>query len=152
MLSVNPSGASWRKSSYSVANGDCVETTRLANGHIGVRDSKNAENLVLSFTPVEWRAFVGEVKYGHRGRLASEVLKSDAMTARLCRIITTTALSLSFLASIALIVMDKASPGLKYIMGCCPTLIISVGVWIVHNKRAVKRANKRPRHRKTLGH
>ncbi len=148
MLSVNPSGTFWRKSSYSAANGDCVEAARLANGYIGVRDSKNTENPVLSFTPVEWQVFVGKIKYGHRSRLAYEVLKSDAMTARLCRIIITTALSLVPLASIALVVMDKAPLSLKYTLECGPTLLIAVGAWIVQNKRSGKRANKMSRHRK----
>jgi Domain of unknown function (DUF397) len=147
MPSVNPSGTSWRKSSCSAANGDCVEAVCLANGYIGVRDSKDTENPVLSFTPVESRDSVEDIEYGHRGRLAHEVLKSDAMTARLCRIIITTALSLVPLASIALIVIDKAPPGLKYMLECGPTLLIAVGAWIVQNKRFGKHANKRPRHR-----
>jgi uncharacterized protein DUF397 len=68
MFSVSSSGTSWRKSSYSAANGDCVEAARLANGYIGVHDSQDTENPILSFTSAEWRAFVGEIKYGHRGR------------------------------------------------------------------------------------
>lgn len=59
--------SSWRKSSYSAANGDCVEVGPLADSHIGVRDSKDASAAaVLKFTLAGWRAFVGEVK---RGRL-----------------------------------------------------------------------------------
>ncbi len=62
MRSVDPSKMSWRKSSYSAACGDCVEVGQLINGHIGVRDSKDAAKAVLGFTAAEWQAFVGEVK------------------------------------------------------------------------------------------
>ena len=55
--------SSWRKSSYSAANGDCVEVGHLADGHIGVRDSKDA-SAALSLTLAGWRVFVGEVKRG----------------------------------------------------------------------------------------
>ena len=41
MRSINPRDSSWRKSSYSAASGDCLEVGYLANGRIGVRDSKN---------------------------------------------------------------------------------------------------------------
>jgi Domain of unknown function (DUF397) len=58
--------SSWRKSSYSAANGDCVEVGRLADSRIGVRDSKDASAAALSPTLAGWRAFIGEVK---RGRL-----------------------------------------------------------------------------------
>lgn len=62
MRSVNPRDISWKKSSYSAANGDCVEVAHLANGYIGVRDSKGTSELTFNFTPAEWRAFVGQVK------------------------------------------------------------------------------------------
>jgi hypothetical protein len=63
MPSVNLTGSFWRKSSYSAANGDCVEVVRLANGYIGVRDSKNIMRPALGFTPTRWQTFVGEVKH-----------------------------------------------------------------------------------------
>jgi Domain of unknown function (DUF397) len=53
---------SWKKSTYSAANGDCVEAARLANGSIGVRDSKNIAQSALGFTPAEWRTFIGAIK------------------------------------------------------------------------------------------
>jgi Domain of unknown function (DUF397) len=62
MLSDNSYGTSWRKSSYSAANGDCVEVGQAINGYIGVRDSKDAPQPTLSFTFAGWRTFVGEVK------------------------------------------------------------------------------------------
>jgi hypothetical protein len=64
MRSVSPSNIFWRKSSYSAANGDCVEVAELANGYIGVRDSKDISLPALRFTPTRWQMFVGEVKHG----------------------------------------------------------------------------------------
>lgn len=52
----------WRRSSYSMSNGQCVETAHLAGGRIGVRDSKAAEGLVLRFDPGTWAAFLAELR------------------------------------------------------------------------------------------
>ena len=57
----NP-GEGWRKSSYSMSNGQCVEAARLPGGCIGVRDSKAAEGLVLRFEPEAWTAFLVELR------------------------------------------------------------------------------------------
>jgi hypothetical protein len=62
MRSSAPYYISWKKSSYSAANGDCVEVARLADDRIGVRDSKNAARPALGFTPAGWRAFIREIK------------------------------------------------------------------------------------------
>ncbi len=62
MRSIDPSKMSWRKSSYSAANGDCLEVGQLINGHIGVRDSKNVSKGALGFRAAEWRAFIVAVK------------------------------------------------------------------------------------------
>lgn len=51
----------WRKSSYSGYNGDCVEVADLG-GQIGVRDSKAPAGPVLAFTPEEWRAFLRKIR------------------------------------------------------------------------------------------
>ena len=53
-------GAAWRKSSYSMSNGHCVEVARLSDGRIGVRDSKAAaaDGPVLRFEPTAWAAFL----------------------------------------------------------------------------------------------
>ena len=56
----NPGGG-WQKSSYSMSNGQCVETARLAGGRIGVRDSK-AQGSVLRFEPGVWAAFLAELR------------------------------------------------------------------------------------------
>ena len=58
------SGSYWVKSSFSFANGNCVEVASLNGGAVGVRDSKNAEGQVLRFTQPEWHAFLGGVRNG----------------------------------------------------------------------------------------
>jgi hypothetical protein len=58
----------WTKSSFSFANGNCVEVANLQGGGIGVRDSKDTEGLHLYFTPDEWNAFLGGVKGGEFDR------------------------------------------------------------------------------------
>jgi hypothetical protein len=57
--------ALWRKSSHSGGEGqECVEVAALPTGRmIGMRDSKDPGGPVLSFTPVEWSAFVRRVKH-----------------------------------------------------------------------------------------
>jgi len=64
---VNGSGHSdlrWIKSSFSFANGDCVEVASLPDGGIGVRDSKDTSGPVLQFTQSEWQAFIGGARNG----------------------------------------------------------------------------------------
>ena len=53
----------WRKSSYSSNNGSCVEY-RIGTDVIEVRDSKDREGPVLTYTPKEWEAFILGVKDG----------------------------------------------------------------------------------------
>jgi Domain of unknown function (DUF397) len=48
----------WVKSSYSFANGNCVEIATLADGMVGIRNSKDPDGPVLRFTPGEWNAFL----------------------------------------------------------------------------------------------
>lgn len=63
MSVIDPSRATWRKSSRSGAGGNCVEWADLG-GAVAVRDSKNPTGPVLVFTPGEWAAFVEGVKHG----------------------------------------------------------------------------------------
>ena len=55
-------GAGWRKSSHSMSNGQCLETARLTDGRIGVRDSRAAKGPVLRFEPEAWGAFLAELR------------------------------------------------------------------------------------------
>ena len=47
----NPGRGGWQKSSYSMSNGQCVETARLVGGRVGVRDSMAAEGLGAALRP-----------------------------------------------------------------------------------------------------
>lgn len=56
-------GADWRKSSYSSANGgQCVEVARNLPGAVAVRDSKDPGGPALVFTPRDWRAFTATLR------------------------------------------------------------------------------------------
>jgi uncharacterized protein DUF397 len=52
----------WRKSSTS-SGGECVEV-RLTAEHVHVRDTKNRDEALLTFTHAEWRAFLAGVRLG----------------------------------------------------------------------------------------
>jgi hypothetical protein len=63
----------WRTSSYSNPNGECVEAGNSGGagecvevaGSVLVRDSKLGEGSpVLGFTPAAWAAFTGRIKVG----------------------------------------------------------------------------------------
>jgi hypothetical protein len=47
----------WRKSSYSDDQGECVEIA-MSDSVVGVRDSKNAAGPLLTFTDSTWQAFL----------------------------------------------------------------------------------------------
>jgi hypothetical protein len=59
---VDLSSATWRKSTYSNANG-CVEVA-FVDTQAAVRDSKDRTGPVLVFDNHEWEAFVGGVRDG----------------------------------------------------------------------------------------
>jgi Domain of unknown function (DUF397) len=44
--------------------GNCVEVGQALDGSVVVRDSKDADGLLLAFTREEWLAFVQGVKVG----------------------------------------------------------------------------------------
>ncbi|MFV2018425.1 DUF397 domain-containing protein [Micromonospora sp. LOL_023] len=55
----------WFKSSRSGNNGACVEVAHLGGNAVGVRDTKaRGQGPILTFTQVEWQAFIGGAKLG----------------------------------------------------------------------------------------
>jgi hypothetical protein len=62
-------GATWRKSSYSGANGgNCVEVAGNLPGVVAVRDSKDPAGPAVLFSPAAWRAFTAGIKAGGPSR------------------------------------------------------------------------------------
>ncbi|MGW1077567.1 DUF397 domain-containing protein [Streptomyces sp. NPDC002537] len=54
--------ATWRKSSYSVDSGGCVETAdQQIPGTVPIRDSKNPQGPAITPTTTAWSAFVTAV-------------------------------------------------------------------------------------------
>jgi hypothetical protein len=59
---MDMSGAVWRKSTYSGANGgNCVEVAAAART-VAVRDSKDPGGPLLAFGPRAWERFARQVK------------------------------------------------------------------------------------------
>jgi Domain of unknown function (DUF397) len=56
--------ASWRKSSYSFSNGNCVEVAGAAPA-VAVRDSQDRDGPRLAFSSQQWSAFAAAVKATH---------------------------------------------------------------------------------------
>ena len=56
----------WRKSSYSGGNGgNCVEVgTHADAGRVLIRDTKDRQGPVLTFSPEAWRQFANRVRTG----------------------------------------------------------------------------------------
>ncbi|MGV9502218.1 DUF397 domain-containing protein [Streptomyces sp. NPDC003642] len=55
------SGATWRSSTYSGGNNECVEVADDIPTLIPVRDSKRPTGPIITFTPHAWRAFVSHL-------------------------------------------------------------------------------------------
>jgi hypothetical protein len=52
----------WRKSTFSGdPENECVEVSFTTNT-VGMRDSKNPDGPILTFTPSEWVAFLGDLR------------------------------------------------------------------------------------------
>jgi hypothetical protein len=62
MTTAPSSRAAWRTSSYSGANGNCVQVASPAPGAIAVRDSQDPRGPRLAFSPGPWAAFTATVK------------------------------------------------------------------------------------------
>lgn len=52
---------SWRKSTYSIANGECVEAAAVG-GHVIVRDSGRKFDAPLQFPATNWYTFITAIK------------------------------------------------------------------------------------------
>ncbi len=65
-MAIQQGKTTWRKSSYSLANGDCVEVASPLVRSIAVRDSKDPQGPALSFSTESWSAFVTTVNDGAR--------------------------------------------------------------------------------------
>jgi hypothetical protein len=63
----------WRTSTYSGQNGNCVEVARNTPGVVAVRDSKDRGGAVLAFGAEAWREFTGRVTYSSQSGNCVEV-------------------------------------------------------------------------------
>ncbi|GAB2704952.1 DUF397 domain-containing protein [Nocardia thraciensis] len=61
-MNIDLSRACWFKSSRSAGRTECVEVAWLAEGKVGVRDSKHPTGPALIFTPGEWDAFTASMR------------------------------------------------------------------------------------------
>ena len=67
MSTTDLPSATWRKSSRSNAQANCVEVAEFGGGHRAVRDSKNPSGPALICTPAEWAAFTAGIRTGELG-------------------------------------------------------------------------------------
>ncbi|WP_040805802.1 DUF397 domain-containing protein [Nocardia concava] len=63
-MSADLTGATWFKSTRSGGQTDCVEVAWLADGVVGVRDSKDPSGPALTFAPEAWDSFTSGVVLG----------------------------------------------------------------------------------------
>ncbi len=63
-MALDRAGAEWHTSSYSGANGDCVEVAATLAGDVAVRDSRDRAGAVLRFSPASWQAFLAHMRQG----------------------------------------------------------------------------------------
>ncbi|MDT0448801.1 DUF397 domain-containing protein [Streptomyces hesseae] len=57
-MAIQQGKTTWRKSSYSLAHGDCVEVASPLVRSIAVRDSKDPQGPALAFSSESWSTFV----------------------------------------------------------------------------------------------
>lgn len=63
-MTVDLSTAAWFKSSRSGGDKNCVEVAFLADGAVGIRDSKNPAGPALVVGPAAWDSFLASVARG----------------------------------------------------------------------------------------
>lgn len=68
MGDIDLTGAAWRTSTLSGANGDCVEVATNLPHVVPVRDTKDRDGGTLTFPAAAWSAFVTMVKAGDLDR------------------------------------------------------------------------------------
>ena len=61
---ITDDGLSWRISSHSGSNSACVAAARRPDGNVAVRNSNTPDDGTVTFTPIEWDAFLAGVKDG----------------------------------------------------------------------------------------
>ena len=54
----------WQTSSFSMGAGNCLQVRRAVSGIVVVRNSRDPEGSMVSFTPAEWDAFIAGAKAG----------------------------------------------------------------------------------------
>ena len=69
-MTVMTTSPRWRKSTASAENGACVELAALSDGTVGVRDSKDPNGAILTFTRAELHAWLDGAKRGEFDDLA----------------------------------------------------------------------------------
>jgi hypothetical protein len=60
-VKAGPEESLWRKASYSVGNGACVEVSSV-NGSILVRDSQILDSPTIGYPAETWRSFLTGIK------------------------------------------------------------------------------------------
>jgi Domain of unknown function (DUF397) len=59
--------AQWSKSSYSSANGACVEVAQNLPGVVALRDSKDPDGPKLIISMADWQTFLSRLRSRHPG-------------------------------------------------------------------------------------
>jgi Domain of unknown function (DUF397) len=60
-MDLEADSAAWRKATYSIANGQCVEVGSAAT-RVFVRDSVNPSGAVIAYDPEAWQFFIDSTK------------------------------------------------------------------------------------------